>query len=107
MGIIDSPARGENSIAGVISKPVKVILSLTVRDDVQQTEQFSLHAAAGCHDGGEKCLGAVRAIGTAIVIPVSQDLRRCGHDHHDHRSGDDHKRTFDREQEQGLEEASL
>ena len=68
---VDSPARGERSIAGVISKPGKVIFSLTVRDDEQQTEQLPLDAAAGCHDGGEKCLGAVRAIGTAIVIPVS------------------------------------
>ena len=36
---VDCPARGESRIAGVISKPVKVILDLTVRDDVQQTEQ--------------------------------------------------------------------
>ena len=69
--ITDSPARGESSIAGVISKPGKVIFSLTVRDDEQQTEQLPLDAAAGSHDGGEKGLGAVRAIGTAIVIPVS------------------------------------
>ena len=56
---VDSPARGESSIAGFISKPVKVILGLTVRDDVQQTEQLPWDAAAGCHDGGEECLGTV------------------------------------------------
>ena len=68
---VDCPARCESRVAGVISKPVKVILGLTVRDDVQQTDQLPLDAAAGCHDGGEESLGSVRAIGTVIVIPVS------------------------------------
>ena len=41
-----------------------------MRDDVQQTEQFTLNAPTGRHDDREKSLGSVGAAGPAVVLPV-------------------------------------
>ena len=50
----DWPSGGECLVAGIITKPGKIFLCLAVRDDVQQTEQFTVNAATGGHDGGEE-----------------------------------------------------
>ena len=71
-------SRGEGLVAGVISEPSKIVLSLAVRDNEEQTEQFTLNAPTGRHDSREKGLGAIGSAGSAIVANVGICLSNAG-----------------------------
>ena len=50
---------GEGLVAGIITEPSKIVLCLAVRDNEEQTEQFTFNAPTCRHDSREKGLGAV------------------------------------------------
>ena len=64
---VDATSRGEGLVAGIISEPSKIVLSLAVRDNEEQTEQFTFSAPTGRHDSREKVLGAVGSARAAFL----------------------------------------
>lgn len=71
---VDALSRGEGFGAGIIPEPGEAFLGLSMRDDEEQTEHFKLDAPTGRHDGREKTLGTVEAVGPALVLPVRVNL---------------------------------